>query len=64
MTGYARTRVGEAHHNAKLTEEKVKELRRLVEEVGVCIVCAAKLMGVSKGAAWDAARYVTWRHVR
>jgi len=63
MTGYARRHRGEAHHSAKLTDAKVRELRRLVEDVGVCIACAAKVVGISKSAAWDAANYVTWRHV-
>lgn len=63
MSGYARERRGEAHHNAKLTDAKVRELRRLVEQKGICITCAAKLIGISKSAAWDAASYVTWRHV-
>lgn len=64
MSGYTRQRRGEAHHAAKLTEAKVRELRRMVEEKDICITCAAKLLDVGRNAAWDAARYVTWRHVR
>lgn len=61
--GYSSSRRGEEHHNAKLTEDKVRELRRLVEEVDICIACAAKIVGVNKGTAWDAVHYKTWKHV-
>lgn len=57
---------GEKHHAAKLTEAQVRELRRLVEQVGVCVPCAGKVLGlrISRKTLWDAANYVTWIHVR
>jgi len=66
VTGYARSRRGEAHHSARLTEHDVRELRRLVERLGVCVPCAGKVLGlrISRGSLWDAASYKTWRHVK
>lgn len=66
MTGYVRSRRGEAHHSARLTERDVRELRRLVEHAGVCVPCAGKVLGLraSRGSLWDAASYKTWRHVK
>lgn len=57
--------VGEGHHCAQLTEEKVIELRRLVNEVGTCYKCAGKIVcpTVSCRAVWDAVNFVTWKHV-
>ena len=53
---------GEFHHSAVLTERKVRWLRRMNDR-GLCVRCAAKLIGVSYTAAWDAVNYNTWRHV-
>lgn len=56
---------GDDHHAAKLTEESVRELRRLVA-LDVCVMCAVKVLDleVAQSTAWDAANYTTWRHVR
>lgn len=55
---------GEAHHAAKLTKDKVKEMRRLVEDKGLCMKCVATLHGVNYQTAFDAITYRTWRHAR
>ncbi len=58
--------VGEAHHAAKLTEAKVRELRHLVHDKGLCHVCAQRLIApeVSKQSAYEAIHSYTWKHVR
>jgi hypothetical protein len=58
-------KVGEGHHNSKLTEPQVKEVRRMVSE-GVCLKCTRIILGItcSNSTLWDAANYTTWRHVR
>lgn len=57
--------VGESHHGAKLTEAKVRELRRLVHEVGLCHCCAHRLVApeVKKQTVYDAVHFYTWKHV-
>ncbi len=62
--GYRNLPVGQDHHSAKLTEDAVRELRRLVG-LDVCVNCARKVLGlnVHTATAWDAANYKTWRHV-
>lgn len=55
---------GVEHHCAKLTPEKVRELRRLHYDYGVCKACAAKLVGVHRQTAHDAITFATWKHVR
>lgn len=56
--------IGKFHHASKLTDEKVRELRRLVAK-DVCVPCACKVLGldVAVTTAWDAANYQTWKHV-
>ena len=54
---------GERHWAAKLTPDKVRELRRLYYDVGVCMVCAAKLVGCNRQTAFDAITFRTWQHV-
>jgi|APGre2960657373_1045057.scaffolds.fasta_scaffold90035_3 hypothetical protein len=56
---------GDSHHASKLTEETVRELRRMAAE-GICVGCAQKVLGLTcaYSTAWDAANYTTWRHVR
>lgn len=56
--------IGEAHHAAKLTEAKVRELRRLHYDVGVCIKCACLIVGCKKQTGYDAITFVTWKHVK
>lgn len=58
--------VGEHHHCAKLTEAKVRELRRLVHDVGICSVCAGKIVcpEISSATVYDAVNFYTWKHVR
>tara|TARA_R110000868_G_scaffold281860_2_gene542103 strand:+ start:1035 stop:1238 length:204 start_codon:yes stop_codon:yes gene_type:complete len=65
LSGYFRERRGENHHAVKMTGEQVRELRRLVHGVGLCVPCAGKLLEipVHTSTLWDAANYVTWRHV-
>lgn len=55
---------GEKHHNAKLTEDKVREMRRLHEQKKLCKRCVAILHDVNYGTAWDVLTYNTWRNVR
>lgn len=53
---------GEHHHSAKLTDRTVLELRQRWfggESIGLL----AREFGVSKSAAWAAARGDTWRHL-
>ena len=63
--GYRNLPIGQDHHSAKLTEGAVRELRRLVG-LDVCVPCAIKVLGLSVRpcTAWEAANYMTWRHVR
>ncbi len=57
---------GEKHHCAKLTDDLVREARRLKENVGLCGPCIHKLMqlDISLQSLHDALSYRTWRHVR
>ena len=58
--------IGEQHHAAKLTEAQVRELRRLVHDVGLCTRCANKVVApnVSAQSAYEAAHFYTWKHVQ
>ena len=56
-------RQGEKHYRAVLTEDKVREIRRLHDEVGMCTKCICLLHGINRGTCWDALSYVTWKHV-
>ena len=55
---------GERHHAAQLTERKVRAMRRMHYEKGVCMCCVARLFGTSKQTAFDAISYITWAHVK
>lgn len=57
-------RRGEAHHKAKLTVVKVRELRRLREQKKLCIKCIAILHNVPYVTCWDAIHYRTWKDVK
>ena len=54
---------GERHHNARLTEKDVAQMRFLHHEDGLCIRCVAMLYGVRYATAWEAICYRTWKHV-
>lgn len=68
--GYARNfigahvRQGIEHHNAKLNDEKVREMRRLHQDKGLCIKCIAIMHKVPYPTAWQAINYETWKHVK
>lgn len=55
---------GERHHAAKLTERKVRAMRRMHYEKGVFMCCVAKLFSVNRSTAFDAISYRTWVHVK
>ena len=56
---------GERHHRARLTEQQVREIRRLHSK-GVCCGCIVKVLDltVSQSTVWECANYQTWVHVR
>jgi hypothetical protein len=54
--------LGEAHINAKLTKEKVIEIRTLVAQ-GVSYVELAEVYKVSPTAIFLAYKRITWKHV-
>lgn len=54
---------GELSAHAKLTDEKVREMRRIREDEGVPYHQIAKLFGISKKTAMNAVKGVTWKHV-
>lgn len=56
---------GEEHYCAKLTEENVIEIRRLVNELDLCCTCVRKLLKLecSNHAIWEAASGITWKHL-
>lgn len=53
---------GEMHHKAKLTQEKVKQLRQ-AKAAGESVKALAQQFGVSTVAAYNAVNRKTWRHV-
>lgn len=57
------TPYGEYHGSAKLTEAKVREMRRKIRRGEWTVERAAQTFGISRGAASMAARGVTWSHV-
>lgn len=62
-SGFALTdKKGSKHHSAKLTEERVVEMRRAVG-VGKSVLFVARRFGVSRQAATAAVYGKTWRHV-
>ena len=54
---------GEKHHHAKLTAEKVREMRRLSWEHNVPTSEISRHYGVQYSTAWEAINCVTWRGV-
>lgn len=55
---------GPAHHSTRLTEEDVREMRRLRFEEHLPYHRIARAYGVSKQGAWDAINSFTWKHVK
>lgn len=56
-------RPGEAHHNATLTEAKVRAIRRLHFDRAWKVNCIATAYGLSYQTVYDVVNYVTWKHV-
>jgi len=56
-------RKGESHHAAKLTADKVRQMRQLSWEYGLCTKCIAKMFEVKYATAWEAINLHTWKHV-
>ena len=54
---------GEAHHAAQLNGKDVAQMRRLHYDEDLCIKCISKLYDVRYATAWEAIKYVTWKHV-
>ncbi len=59
-----RTRKGEKHHDSKLTEELVREMRALRADTKMSYPSIAAKYNVSTVTAWDAINRRTWTHVR
>jgi hypothetical protein len=53
---------GERHHNAKLNDAKVREIRRLLDQ-GVAGTKVAKMFGVSICPIYGIKNNTAWRHV-
>lgn len=54
---------GEKNAHAKLTAEKVIELRKRYADGGITLKDLAKQYGISRLTAGDAVRRVTWKHI-
>lgn len=54
---------GEFHHAAKLTEPKVRELRRLYYDDGLCAKCTCLVADVPYKRGQEAILFYTWKHV-
>lgn len=54
---------GERHGRAKMTEERVREMRHLFDAGGESTWSLSRRFGVSPGAAWAIVKRVKWRHV-
>ena len=57
-------RRGEDHHSAKLTEKKVKLIRKLQKEKRVSLMQLAVLIGVTKMTISDIVHRRTWKHIK
>ena len=55
---------GSKHHSAKLTEAKVRAIRRLYWVKGLQVNCLAKMYGYRYAIIWDCVQYRTWIQVR
>lgn len=60
---HGRSLQGERHHQAKLTEEKVRAIREMYAR-GITQLIIAKSIGVGRGAVGCVVRGETWRHVK
>lgn len=58
-----RMRRGEEHHNAKLTEEKVRKLRDMRKNTGMSYRKLGNFFNVSSNVARDACVGESWTHV-
>jgi predicted DNA-binding protein (UPF0251 family) len=54
---------GEAHHNAKLTEKEVREIRKLYLETGLSQSALAKKYGVAQSAVFRILNRKSWKHL-
>ena len=63
MGKHVNARRGEGHHNARLNERDVRQMRNLHYNVGLCIKCISTLYEVRYATAWEAITYQTWKHV-
>lgn len=55
---------GEAHHNAKLTDDKVRTIRQLYADKKFVQLELAEMFGVSLNAIHEVIHLKTWRHVK
>jgi hypothetical protein len=53
---------GERQHRSKLTEDQVREIRRLYSE-GVTQAALVRMFGVNQGTIWPLLNGKTWQHV-
>jgi len=58
-----RTAAGERQHLAKLTEDQVREIRRLWQQGGVSMAEMGRRFGVTVTPIWQILSGKTWRHV-
>jgi len=56
-------RMGHSHHNAKLTEEAVRNIRYRHEKLHEGYIKLAKATELSSSTIRDVCNYRTWRHV-
>jgi DNA invertase Pin-like site-specific DNA recombinase len=61
--GRANHSAGENHGAAKLTEEDVRQARKLKEETGISYEKLARMFGITSKVMRDAINRKTWRHV-
>jgi DNA invertase Pin-like site-specific DNA recombinase len=54
---------GENNGAAKLTEENVRQARKLREETGMSYEKLARMFGITRSVMYDAINRKTWRHV-
>lgn len=54
---------GEKHPSAKLTEDKVREIKRRIIKQGVAIRELSEEYDVTYTSIWNISKGVTWRHV-
>lgn len=62
MKAKGRSLVGSRNANAKLTEEKVRQMRSLKTETGLAYIKIGVLYGVSEMTAWHAINGKSWKH--